>query len=701
MPPSALAQGAEEPPLATAIRSTDDFRLDGVLSEEVWSRAVPIGPLRQREPLQGQAATEDTEVKVIVGDRALFFGVVCRDRSPEEVVSTQLGRDANLEVDDYVTIVIDPFFDHRNGFFFQVNPAGARGDGQISNNSEQLNLQWDGIWNAASRRTDEGWSVEIEIPFKTLRFSAEQAVWGFNVERQIKRKNEIDRWASPRLDAWIGSLERAGRLEGMGGLRQGIGLDLRPYGSGGVESGDGQFAGGVDVFKTLTPSLNASLTVNTDFAETEVDARQVNLTRFPLFFPEKRAFFLEGAGVFDVAGMSASRDVIPFFSRRIGLLSGTDVPIAVGAKIVGRQGPYNIGLLNVQTRDLKDSPLAGQNLLAARVSRNFLRQSWVGAILTHGNPQGNGENTLAGLDMRLSTSSFRGNKNLAFEAYYLHTTDEAEAKSDDAISFKIEYPNDNVTVGANWRQIGDAFQPRLGFVPRRGVRRLNAWMNPRIRPNRWGVRYLLFQVRPEYITNLQNETENWRVILMPLNLRTDSGDGVDWSYTPEFEHLNAPFVISPGVAIPPGSYRWGRSQAQASTATKRAWVADLAWSWGGFYDGKRKQLGVGFTWKPSTHASTGVRVERNDVTLPYGRFSTDILSARGDYNFSPNVSWQNLVQYDTESRLLGAQSRFRWILKPGNDLFLVIDRGWLREPDGAYAPSYDKASAKLQYTIRL
>lgn len=188
---------------------------------------------------------------------------------------------------------------------------------------------------------------------------------------------------------------------------------------------------------------------------------------------------------------------------------------------------------------------------------------------------------------------------------------------------------------------------------------------------------------------------------MPLNLRTDTGDGVDWSYTPEFERLSAPFVISPGVMIPPGSYRWGRYQATASTATKRAWVADLTASWGGFYDGTRNQCGLGITWKPSTHASTGVRVERNDVTLPYGRFSTDILSARGDYNFSPNVSWQNLVQYDSESRVLGGQSRFRWILKPGNDLFLVIDRGWLKEPDGTYAPSYDKASAKLQYTIRL
>src|SRR5262245_31746277 len=287
--------------VATAVRTAESIHLDGRLDESAWQRALPIGELRQREPVENSEPSEETVVRVLYNDEALYVGVVSRDRSARQIVSTQLTRDADLDVDDRITLVLDPFFDHRNGFFFQVNPAGARSDGQISNNSERLSRDWDGIWNAASRVSDEGWIAEIEIPFKTLRFKPGQSVWGFNVERQIKRRQETDRWAAPRQTIWIGNLAEAGRLEGLDGIRQGRGLDVRPYVAGGAENGDGSVTGGLDVFKNVTPNLNAAVTVNTDFAETEADIRQVNLTRFPLFFPEKRTFFLEGAGVFDVA----------------------------------------------------------------------------------------------------------------------------------------------------------------------------------------------------------------------------------------------------------------------------------------------------------------------------------------------------------------------------------------------------------------
>jgi hypothetical protein len=295
-------------PVATARRTTETIHIDGRLDESDWQRVEPIGPLHQREPVENSEPSEQTIVRVLYDDRALYIGVVCRDASAREIVSTQLTRDADLDVDDRITIVLDPFFDHRNGFFFQVNPAGARSDGQVSNNSETLSRDWDGIWSAAARMSDEGWVAEIEIPFKTLRFKPGQSTWGLNVERQIKRRQETDRWAAPRQNVWIGNLAKAGRLEGLDGLRQGLGLDVRPYVSGGAENGDGDFTGGVDLFKNITPNMNAAVTVNTDFAETEADIRQVNLTRFPLFFPEKRTFFLEGAGVFDIAGLWRVRD---------------------------------------------------------------------------------------------------------------------------------------------------------------------------------------------------------------------------------------------------------------------------------------------------------------------------------------------------------------------------------------------------------
>jgi hypothetical protein len=699
-PGAANAQGARSTPSARASRALESIRVDGRFDESAWRSALSIGPLRQREPLEEADASEETDVRLIYDDHALYIAAECRDRTPRGIVATQLTRDAELDVDDYIMIVLDPFLDHRNGFFFQVNPSGARTDGQVSNNAEELNSDWDGIWSAAARRTESGWQAEIAIPFKTLRFKPEQTTWGLNVERQIKRQNEVNRWSGPRLDVWIGNLAEAGRLEGLDGLQQGRGLDIRPYGGARNENGDPAAAGGFDLFKSITTGLNASLTINTDFAETEADARQINLTRFPLFFPEKRAFFLEGNGVFDVAGLAGNDDLLPFFTRRIGLLSEREIPIAAGAKVVGRHGDYNIGVVDVQTRDLDDSPLTGQNLLSARVSRNILHQSWIGGIVTHGNPSGTGDNTLVGADARFATSTFHG-KNLSLDLFALRTSDEETALADYAGGFKIDYPNDDWDVALTWKQIGSAFKPRLGFVPRNGIRKTNLGVVRGVRPGRWGIRQLQFELRPEYITNLENRVENWLILASPLNLRTESGDQFEWRYVPQFERLDAPFEIAGRMMVAPGSYRTDRYGFELETASKRPWVVELEVEHGGYYTGTRRDIQIGIGLKPNTHVLLELETQHNVVDLPGGAFSTLVHTARVDYNFTPNVSWANLVQYDNESRIAGVQSRFRWILKPGNDLFVVLNRGWFRRFDGAYEPSFNRESVKLQYTVRL
>jgi uncharacterized protein DUF5916 len=704
---SSVAQQPDRPrpgvPVAVARRTTGTIHVDGRLDEPDWAQASPIGPLTQREPLEGRDATEGTDIRILFDAESLYVGIVCQESHRGGVVSTQLTRDANLDVDDRLTIVLDPFFDHRNGFFFQINPAGARSDGQISNNSQDLTREWDGIWDAAVTRTSNGWTAELSIPFKTLRFRPDQTVWGLNVERQIKHLFEIDRWAAARVTSWIGNLADAGELTGLEGVRQGRGLDVRPYVSGGRDSGDEQLASGVDVFKNLTPSLNASMTVNTDFAETESDIRQVNLTRFPLFFPEKRTFFLEGAGVFDVAGLAGGTDLIPFFTRRIGLYgdedTGGEVPIGVGVKVVGRQSNYNIGVLDVETQDLPEAGLRRQNLFAARLSRNLFEQSWVGAIVTSGNPDGSGDNSLLGADARLATSTFHGDKNVSLDLF-LQRTDDRTLGHDYAGGFGLSYPNDRWDLFLNWKQIGETFHPALGFVPRVGIRTTNARIAFQPRPKRWGIRQFFFEVEPEYITNLGNRLENWRLFLAPFNVRTESGEHLEWNVIPEFEHLDLPFEISPGVILPVGSYQWHKYRAEANTATKRRWVLDFAYWWGGFYDGTRKQTGFGLTLKPNAHLSVALRADRNDIALAEGRFFTQVVTARVDYNFTPNVSWQNLQQYDNESQLLSFQSRFRWILKPGNDLFIVINRGWIRTFDDRFESAFDRASSKLQYTFR-
>ena len=691
---------------SAATRTAETIRIDGRLDEAGWQATTPLSRFVQREPIEGAEPSEETQIRVLFTEAALYIGAVCHDRSPRDIISTQLSRDADLDVDDRLTIVLDPFFDHRNGFFFQVNAAGARADGQVSNNAESLSRDWDGIWNAAARITDDGWIAEIEIPFKTLRFKPGQPVWGFNVERQIKRRQEIDRWAAARQNIWISNLAEAGQLDGLDGVRQGLGLDVRPYGSAGTNGGAGEAAAGVDLFKSVTPSVNAAVTVNTDFAETEADLRQVNLTRFPLFYPEKRSFFLEGAGVFDVAGLINTTDLRPFFSRRVGLIDDVAVPVRLGVKLTGRQSDYNVGVLDVETGALTDARLPGgavdrQNLLVARVSRNLFQQSWVGGILTHGDPSGAGGNTLIGGDARLATSTFRGNKNLSLDLFLLATDDEATGARDAAGGFKIDYPNDRWDVALTWRQIGDQFRPALGFVPRAGIRTTNVSLAFQPRPERWGIRQYFFEVNPVAITDLQNRLESWSVFTAPFNVRTESGEHLEWNYIPTFEHLDQPFEISPGVVIPPGSYCWTRYRAEVNTATKRPWVIDAAWWWGGFYGGTLKQLEFAATLKPSRHVALSVQAERNTVTLPEGAFNTDILTLKADYNVTANLSWANLAQYDNDSRVAGLQSRFRWILQAGSDLFFIVNRGWRRRVDeGGFEPVFDRASAKLQYTVR-
>jgi hypothetical protein len=700
-------QAFAQVPKATASLISEEIRMDGRLDEPAWKSATPIGDLVQVLPKEGEKPSERTEVRVLVDSNALYFGITCFNRAPSSIIATQLTRDADLSVDDNITVVLDPFFDHRNGFFFTVNPAGARADGQISNSAEFTTLDWDGIWNAHARITEEGWVAEIIIPFKTLRFKPNQSVWGLNIERTNKHTNETNRWSGARRDLWKSNLAVAGQLEGIPNIRQGMGLDIRPYGlMVRREGNDWKVDGGLDVSKNLAPNLNASLTVNTDFAETEVDARQVNLTRFDLFYPEKRAFFLEGAGVFDVVTGAGSPfpDLVPFFSRRIGLMEQngitSEVPILVGGKITGRQSRYNIGVVDVQTDDVDGTGIQGQNLFAARVSRDFWKQSYVGGIFTHGNPEGTGSNTLAGADARFSTSSFQGNKNLSLNLFMLRTEDEFSDTSDYAGGFSVEYPNDRWFGIFSWKQIGENFNPALGFAPRTGIRKTNAMFMFRPRPEKGGVRQLVFHAFPEIITDLHNQVQNWSVAISPFELEFNSGDLIEFEVMPQFERLPFAFPISRDVTIPIGSYQFTRYGTRLETATKRRWVINFDTQFGTFYNGTRRDFELELLLKPTHHLMLGFKTERADVELKQGKFFSQLFSAQANYNFSPNISLANLVQYDNKSRILGFQTRFRWILKPGSDLFLVLNRGWEKTLEHQYLSKFDRGTVKLQYNFR-
>jgi hypothetical protein len=692
---------ASDARVAVAAATRAPITLDGRLDEPAWAGATPIGELVQTEPDEGAAPTEATEVRVLRDDERLYFGVRCFDRTPSGIAATKIGRDAELEGDDHVLVVLETFGDRRNGFFFAVNPRGARAEGQIANNAEHENFDWDGIWDAAARVDESGWTAELAVPFKTLRFRREIAAWGLNVQRYIARRQETDRWTAARRDVWISNLSEAGRLEGLQGVRQGRGLDVRPYVSGGEEDSGGELKVGGDVFKALAPSLTASLTVNTDFAETEADNRQVNLTRFPLFYPEKRSFFLEGAGIYDVAGLgNQNEDLVPFYSRRVGLYQGQEIPILAGLKVSGRVDRWNVGFLDTETGRRDELGLDRQNLLAARVSRNVFRQSFVGALVTHGDPSGAGSNTLVGADARLATSTFRGGENLSLDLFAFVTDDGASGRKGHALGGKLDYPNDLWDVALSFKEIDRDFHPALGFVSRTDVRKTDLHLSFMPRPGRLGIRQLFFEAGGQYVSDTSGRTLDWMVRASPLGFQTESGEQVRLEWVPQFERLDEPFEVQPGIVIPAGDYRYTAWFVEVETAERRRWVAEAEVRWGSFYDGNLTRVEGRLSLKPSAHLLLGAEAEWGHGELPGGDFTAKVLAGRLDLNFSPDLGWANLLQYDTDSRELGFQSRLRWRLRPGSDVFVVFNRGWIHDPDGTYRPYFDRGSAKIQHTFR-
>src|SRR5215469_5487017 len=468
---------------------SSSITLDGKLDEAAW-REAPVLHLVQQSPKPQAPTPYETEVRVIVAEDRLYIGFICHDPEPQRIAVHGMQRDGDLSGDDTVSLVLDTYGDRRTGYFFQINAAGARNDGLISN-AQDVSLDWDGVWDARTQRTSDGWSAEIVIPSRTLSFTRHRPTWGLNVERFVPRERLTLRWSSPTLDSFLFDLSRAGELSGVGELRQGVGIELSPYTTGRSTSHfhgtprAWQGAVGGDFTWKIKPQLVTVFTANTDFAETEVDARQINLTRFPLFFPEKRAFFLEGANQYEF-GLGLGEQFIPFFSRRVGLSpEGDQIPINGGVKLNGRAGRWNLAALDVQTRDATTSSgfVPGTNLLAGRISYDLTNKFRVGTIFTNGSPDGVRANRLIGLDGVWRTSTFRGNKNLFIGGWTARTEGDVGHGERQGWGFKVDYPNDLWDCTTSLNQYGDALDPALGFLPRPGTRQSETYCAWQPRPS--------------------------------------------------------------------------------------------------------------------------------------------------------------------------------------------------------------------------
>lgn len=707
--------------VAVRIADSEEIILDGRLDESIWSRAVPAADFIQQDPNNGEPATEETEVRIIYDQDTLYMGVTCFDSEPDKWIGYQRRRDEFLPADDRFMWNIDTFNNQQSSYFFEMNPSGLMADALRATTG--TNRQWDGIWNAKVHRSEIGWTIEIEIPFRTLSFDPTSEVWGINFQRTVRRKNEDSLWTGWARNQGLNRLANAGLVTGIREISKGKGLDLKPYLLGTSESSPGRGddrvdnsgAVGLDVFYSPSPGLRTNLTINTDFAQTEVDQRLVNLTQFPQFFPEKRDFFLDGSTFFDFQSTApignapnsqqANNSLIPFFSRRIGLdAGGNPQQVDLGGKLAGQIGRTDVGALYVRTG--REDTVFGEDFAVFRAKRRMLRQSYVGGLYTGRHTRDSGTRGLhtVGADFLLATSTFRGRQNLSVGGFFVNTTRVQGRGENNGFGVVVDYPNDPWSSSFFFREIQEHYNAAVGFTPRVGFRRWQQTLayTRRPRQHRW-MRSMQHGIDASVnLDTAENRLLNRDVDITLLNVNTHSQDSFQVHVVPTYERLEADFAISPGVTLPAGSDdQWNRYRFQVATAQRRVVAVSPTLELGTFYNGTRRKIAMDLNLRLRPGVIIYTSWEWNKVDLDEGSFRTRLYRVVPELQFSPWMAWVNNVQYDTQSRVVGWQSRFRWILKPGNDLYVVYTHNWLDDPLRSRPYTLDRRLAsKVLYTHR-
>jgi hypothetical protein len=698
-----LGQQANRPSISV-VTATESIHLDGHLDEMEWRRADSIASLSMIEPVVNGTPTFPTVVKVLVTPKNIYLGIRCFDDHPEKIVAFSKARDSELENEDYLKVILDTYRDGRNGYIFAINPFAARYDALVSRNGESENPNWDGAWDAKTQVNSNYWSAEIRIPIATLTYNKKLDSWGLNIERRIQRFLEVNRWSGISMDYTIGQTRHAGLLTDLPGFNPGIGLTPRVSAVGkatqdGTSAAEYDFKPSLDVTQRITTDITAQLTVNTDFAETEVDSRQTNLTRFPVLYPEKRQFFLEGADIYDF-GISLGRSLIPFYSRRIGLYQRNEVPIQWGGKINGKVGNTHFGSLFTQTRAIEDV-VPASNMGVLRLKQNIWKESSIGMIATMGDPGHKAQAWTAGMDFTYQTSTFGSGKNFLVGTWAMFNNREDLSGDRSAMGFKIDYPNDLWDWFIQYRHIGDAFDPSLGFVSRKGINSYETKVDFQPRPDSRIIRQYQFQMMPSFITDLNNNWESYRLSLTPLSAQFESGDQVDFNFTPQGEYLKDPFEISEGVVIESGGYHWMRYQLEATTASKRAINGKATYGFGSFYGGRLDQIELQLNWRLMSFLILEFMYENNIARIPAGDFNKELISTRAAINVSSDLNLSLFVQYDNESSSVGTYSRLRWTFAPLGDLYIVYKHNLQPELEDRWEQDQNQLIVKLTYGIAL
>ncbi|MQA89800.1 MAG: hydrolase [Gemmatimonas sp.] len=722
------SQAPEPRPVAQAVRLPEEaaIRIDGLLDDEGWRAAIPIMEFRQQEPIEGAVPTEPTEIRIVYDEEAIYIGARMHDSDPSGILAHQLQRDAGLGTDDRFMWILDTFRDGRTGYFFETNPAALMGDGLIGGGGG-INKSWDGVWEVRTRILEDGWSVEIRIPFSTLNFDPARETWGINFQRTIRRRNEEILWSGWRRGESLFRPAHAGEVVGLQDLSQGIGIEVRPFLASSRHQAlaagtgwEGNVKTGFDVTYSVTPSLRAAATVNTDFAEVEVDQRRVNLTRFPLRFPEQRDFFLEGSGVFSFNWAD------PFFSRRIGLVEGQEVPIRFGGRLGGQVGRYELGLYQVRTGEAAvdfggvEEQVPSEDFTVGRVRRSLFEQSHIGAIYTRRASESDTTGWAApdrhtvGIDADFYTSRAFGRYNAQIEGFVVYHTDpqaggDLLADTRRARGVRINFPNDLVRFHHSFRDFGTDWDPAVGFVERRGFRRHQPTIGFAPRPSGWDlVRQLDWELAFEYLTDLDNRLLTRNLDFTVLDLNFESGDRLTFSGGRGFERLESPFTIhgegEHAIRVPAGDYDAWTWSGGFQTAGRRMLSGAVDLRRGDFWSGEITEVVVESTVRPLRGVSFSADYERNEVRLAEGDFNTNLARLSASWNLNPRASFTGNIQYEDVTDVVGLFARIRWIVRPGSDVYVVWTHNWRSEAERLLNRRFETLSRggamKVNYSYR-
>lgn len=719
---AASSEAAEPPPqkVLHAVRVADAPVVDGKLDDAVWQQATPISDFHQIRPGDGTAPSEPTLVYVVYTDDALYIGARMDDREPDLIAHPTIRHGVGLGGDDRLVVILDPFNTKRTGYRFETNLNAVRHDALYQSVSA-FSGDWNTIWDTAAWRYDNGWSAELEIPFKSLPFDPNSADWGFNFGRGIRRKGEEMAWVSYNR-SYNPSI--SGTLSGISGINQGVGLDVVPSFS--VTQQKRHQAGtsdllnqpSLDAFYRLTPSLNAALTINTDFSATEVDNRQVNLTRFNLFFPEKRDFFLNDSDLFQFGSIGAGgnnsnlpgsrpsqENARPYFSRRIGLgAGGNPVDIEYGGRISGRVGRWNIGTLAI--RQGEAGAVDAATLLVSRISANVLQESNLGFILTDGDPASNRDNTVFGVDFRYLNTRLASGRQIEGDMWYQQSSTPGLDGDDAAWGLGLRSPNNTgLRSGIGIKEVQRNFNPAMGYVNRAGIRDYTLDLGY---THFFGGELLqtgFSGLQIQRIDELGGGLQSEEVALTLLQLETNTRDRASIGINRLREVVTEPFTLyqEPGkvVMVQPGDYRFDEVEMEFGTGNQRRFAAGLDFTRGEFYDGDRTNIGLNFNWNASRWLQMSLNHDWNDIELPQGDFITRLSSINSQVAFSSTLFWITLLQYDNVSEEVGINTRLQWIPEAGQEGFIVLNYALEdRDKDNTFRSASSDISIKFKYTFR-